>query len=110
MLDLGLKATINSDDPAYFGGYLGAELDRRRPTALALTRDELVTLAKNSFTGSFLPPGEIARHLAEIDAYVATSRGLSRYQRGASSAVSMAGATSSIEPMPSTSTSLPWPW
>ena len=70
MLQLGLKATLNSDDPAYFGGYL-AENWIRTAQALDLSRDELVTLAKNSFTGSFLPPAEIARHVAAIDAYVA---------------------------------------
>ncbi|CAN7291964.1 adenosine deaminase [Phenylobacterium sp. LjRoot219] len=70
MLQLGLKATINSDDPAYFGGYL-AENWIRTASAVGLTREDLVTLAKNSFTGSFLPPAEIAQHLAAIDAYVA---------------------------------------
>ena len=72
MLDLGLKVTVNSDDPAYFGGYLG---DNWIATAeaLSLTRQELVTLARNSFSGSFLPPEEIARHLAEIEAYVAAA-------------------------------------
>ena len=70
MLDLGLRATVNSDDPAYFGGYL-AQNWIETAQALGLTRDELVVLAKNSFTGSFLAPDEIARHLAEIDAYVA---------------------------------------
>jgi adenine deaminase len=68
MLGLDLKATVNSDDPAYFGGYL-AENWIRTSAALGLTRDELVTLAKNSFTGSFLTPAEIAPHLAAIDAY-----------------------------------------
>lgn len=68
MLDLGLKATINSDDPAYFGGYVNANFSAVAK-AVGLTRDEIVTLAKNSFTGSFLTPAEIAAHLAEIDAY-----------------------------------------
>jgi adenine deaminase len=72
MLGLGLRATINSDDPAYFGGYLGQNW-AQTADALGLTRDELVTLAKNSFTGSFLPPDAVARHLAEIEAYVAKS-------------------------------------
>ena len=67
MLRLGLRATVNSDDPAYFGGYLG---DNYRAVAPLLTRDEVVTLARNSFTGSFLPPDEIAAHLARLDAYV----------------------------------------
>lgn len=70
MLALGLRATINSDDPAYFGGYLGQNwIETAR--ALDLSRDELVTLARNSFTGSFLAPDEITTHLAAIDAYVA---------------------------------------
>ena len=72
MLDLGLKATLNSDDPAYFGGYLGRNWTETAE-ALALSRDELVTLAKNSFTGSFLPQDAVARRLAEIDAYVAAN-------------------------------------
>jgi adenosine deaminase len=70
MLGLGLTATINSDDPAYFGGYL-AENWIQTANAVGLTREELVTLAKNSFTGSFLTPAEAAPHLAAIDAYVA---------------------------------------
>ena len=72
MLHLGLKATLNSDDPAYFGGYLGANWTQTA-AALDLTRDELVTLAKNSFTGSFLPREQVARHLADIDAYAAAN-------------------------------------
>lgn len=68
MLDLGLKATVNSDDPAYFGGYVGenyAAVARARN----LSRDQIVTLAKNSFTGSFLSPDAIERHLSAIDTY-----------------------------------------
>ena len=72
MLDLGLRATVNSDDPAYFGGYLGQNWIETAE-ALDLSRDELIVLAKNSFTGSFLAPDEIARHLADIDAYVAAN-------------------------------------
>ena len=70
MLDLGLCATINSDDPAYFGGYLGQNWTEAAQ-ALSLSRDNLVTLARNSFTGSFLPKDVVDRRLAEIDAYVA---------------------------------------
>ncbi|HEX5264556.1 MAG TPA: adenosine deaminase [Phenylobacterium sp.] len=69
MLSLGLRATVNSDDPAYFGGYL-AENWIATARAVDLSRDELVTLAKNSFTGSFLTPDETAPHLAAIDAYL----------------------------------------
>jgi adenine deaminase len=68
MLDLGLRATVNSDDPAYFGGYL-AENWLKTAAALDLSRADLLTLARNSFTGSFLTPEEAAPHLAAIDAY-----------------------------------------
>lgn len=66
MLDLGLKATINSDDPAYFGGYVNRNYSETAK-AVGLSRDDIITLAKNSFTGSFLSPAEQARHLAGID-------------------------------------------
>jgi adenosine deaminase len=70
MLDLGLKATCNSDDPAYFGGYL-AENYIRTAEAVGLTREDLVTLARNSFSGSFLGEADKARHIAAVDAYAA---------------------------------------
>ncbi|QIG80028.1 adenosine deaminase [Stakelama tenebrarum] len=68
MLKAGLQATINSDDPAYFGGYV---VDNYLAVAQArgLTREDMVTLARNSFTGSFLSEAEIARHLTAIDSY-----------------------------------------
>jgi adenosine deaminase len=68
MLDAGLKATVNSDDPSYFGGYVGANY-LAVADALDLSKAELVTLAQNSFTGSFLDDAAKARHLAAIDAY-----------------------------------------
>ncbi len=70
MLARGLQATINSDDPAYFGGYLNTNWVQTTQ-ALDLTRDELLTLARNSFTGSFLPQADIDRHLAEIETVAA---------------------------------------
>ncbi|HEX7760190.1 MAG TPA: adenosine deaminase [Caulobacteraceae bacterium] len=69
MLARGLKATVNSDDPAYFGGYLNANY---RAVAGSLTRADVVTLAKNSFTGSFLDAQSIEDHLAAIDRYAVT--------------------------------------
>jgi adenosine deaminase len=66
MLRLGLRATINSDDPAYFGGYIA---DNFRAVAPALSRGDLVTLARNSLLGSFLPDEAVTRHLAALDAY-----------------------------------------
>lgn len=71
MLDLGLKPTVNSDDPAYFGGYLNDNY-RAAASALGLSRDDLVILARNSFTGSFLAPEDVAERLADIEAYVAS--------------------------------------
>lgn len=70
MLAAGLKATVNSDDPAYFGGYV-ADNYRAVTAARGLSRGDLVQLAKNSFTGSFLSPEAVARHLAAIDAVAA---------------------------------------
>ena len=70
MLDLGLRATINSDDPAYFGGYVN---DNYRAVAGLLDRTDLITLARNSFLGSFLGANDVTRHLAAVDEYVAAS-------------------------------------
>lgn len=68
MLAAGLHATVNSDDPSYFGGYVNANY-RAVADALDLSKDELLTLARNSFTGSFLDDADKAKHLAAIDAY-----------------------------------------
>lgn len=72
MLELGLKATVNSDDPAYFGGYVNENF-KQTAVAVGLTETDVISLAKNSFTGSFLPQAEIDRRLAEIDALVETA-------------------------------------
>ncbi|MDG2532465.1 adenosine deaminase [Sphingomonas sp. HITSZ_GF] len=68
MLELGLRATVNSDDPAYFGGYV-ADNFRAIAQGRTLSKRDLVTLARNSFLGSFLPDDAVAAHLARIDAY-----------------------------------------
>ncbi len=72
MLALGLRATVNSDDPAYFGGYVNDNYIRTA-AAIGLTADEIIELARNSFRGAFLPEAEIERHLAAIDAAVETA-------------------------------------
>lgn len=69
MLDHGLKVTVNSDDPAYFGGYVNANY-AAVAEALGLGRAELAMLARNSFEGAFLEAEERARYLGEVDAYV----------------------------------------
>lgn len=70
MLELGLRATVNSDDPAYFGGYV---LDNMVAVAnhLGLGRAHFAELARNSFRGAFLPPEEVSGHLADIERYLA---------------------------------------
>jgi len=70
MLREGLRATINSDDPAYFGGYV-ADNYRAAAAARGLDRDDLALLARNSFLGSFLSDNDVAAHLAKLDAFVA---------------------------------------
>lgn len=66
LLDAGLCVMINSDDPAYFGGYLERNY-LETAAALDLGHDDIVQLAKNSFIASFLPDEEKQKHLADID-------------------------------------------
>src|SRR5690606_27228455 len=54
MLEMGLKVTVNSDDPAYFGGYVNDNY-RQVAAAVDLMPADIVTLARNSFAASFLP-------------------------------------------------------
>jgi len=70
MLQQGLAATINSDDPAYFGGYINANF-HAVADALDLSAGELATLAGNSFAGSFLDGAAKAKHLADLQAIAA---------------------------------------
>ena len=67
MLELGLAATVNSDDPAYFGGYVHDNFVASIES-LQLTRGQVITLVKNSFRGSFLESRDIERHLRAVDA------------------------------------------
>ncbi|MFN5082570.1 MAG: adenosine deaminase [Brevundimonas sp.] len=69
MLRQGLHVTLNSDDPAYFGGYVNDNY-RARARAVGLGREDLVRIARNSFEGAFLGEAEKAARLAEIDAYL----------------------------------------
>lgn len=70
MLHRGLHVTLNSDDPAYFGGYVN-ENYRRLAAAVGLTRDQITQMARNSFEGSFLSDTDKAARMAEVDAYAA---------------------------------------
>jgi adenosine deaminase len=62
----GLLVTINSDDPAYFGGYVADNLEAVAD-AFDLSRQELAELARNSFRAAFLPDPVKARYLDEVD-------------------------------------------
>src|SRR4051794_35420681 len=66
MLELGLLATVNSDDPAYFGGYLDDNLTALR-TSLGMTDDDLAVLARNSWRAAFVDEDERTRRLAQVD-------------------------------------------
>jgi adenosine deaminase len=61
---------VNSDDPAYFGGYV-ADNFQATATALDLSRDQLLRLARNSFVASFLPGESKRAYLAELDRFAA---------------------------------------
>jgi adenosine deaminase len=62
-------ATVNSDDPAYFGGYVNDNFYAVRQ-ALALSDEELALLAANSFAASFLDDAAKAQHIAAVEAYL----------------------------------------
>ena len=67
MLERGLRATVNSDDPAYFGGYVEDNL-RAAGAALDLAADDVITLARNAFEASFLPSEDKQRLLQRVNA------------------------------------------
>ena len=71
MLESGLMATVNSDDPAYFGGYVLDNYAAARD-ALDLSADDIVTLARNSITASWSDAARKERWLAGIDAVAAS--------------------------------------
>lgn len=71
LLERGLCVTVNSDDPAYFGGYL-VDNFLAVHEALDLSTAQLVRLAKNSFEGSLLDAADQQRWIASIEQYAAT--------------------------------------
>ena len=72
LLDAGLCATVNSDDPAYFGGYLNENFVQTFAALPALTRADAYTLAKNSFDASFAAPEQKAAWTKQLDEVFAT--------------------------------------
>jgi adenosine deaminase len=72
LLDRGLCVTINSDDPAYFGGYLTDNFLAVQK-ALRLERNDIYRLARNSFQAAFLSSNEKQTFLEELDNYISRS-------------------------------------
>jgi adenosine deaminase len=68
MLEMGLKATVNSDDPAYFGGYMNDNY-KAVAKAVGLDKSDLLTLTRNSIQASFLNDAEKNIMLKKVDAY-----------------------------------------
>jgi adenosine deaminase len=68
MLDKGLLATIHSDDPAYFGGYMN-ENYYETAKALSLNKDHLMQLAINAFEASWLSTEDKEKHISEVKNY-----------------------------------------
>ena len=68
LLERGVAVTINSDDPAYFGGYVNANY-LAAVEALQLSDDDVYTLIRNGFEASFVTPRELDAFIAKLDAY-----------------------------------------
>ncbi len=73
MLDGSLRATVNSDDPAYFGAYMTENLAAVQQAA-ALTEQEIVQLARNAFGISWLDAADRERYLNDLEAYARSAR------------------------------------
>ena len=74
LFERGLLVTVNSDDPAYFGGHSNDNY-KALHSSFGLSGRQLAQLAKNGFIASFLPEREKRRYLAEIDDVVREWRG-----------------------------------
>jgi adenosine deaminase len=71
-LKKGLKPSINSDDPAYFGGYMNANY-LATSEALNLTKEEIATVAKISFETSFLSESKKSENIKLVDDYLSAN-------------------------------------
>jgi adenosine deaminase len=85
MLDLGLKATISSDDPAYFGGYMNENF-KAVAGALDLSRQDFETISRNSIDASFLSRGEKTRLRRKLDEYLKAAQTVESSHPGAHAA------------------------
>jgi adenine deaminase len=72
LLDGGVRATINSDDPAYFSGYMNENFVAVQG-AVQLSKDEIAQLSRNAFTVTWLPQEDRQAYVDALDAYAATA-------------------------------------
>jgi adenosine deaminase len=70
-IDDGLVVTLNSDDPAFFGGYQNANFIKATGDS-NLTKSELVLIARNGINATFAPDSQKVEMLAELNEYVAS--------------------------------------
>jgi len=72
LMEKGLRVTINSDDPAYFGGYIN-ENYLVAQEALKLDKKDIYKIAKNSFEASFIDAHRKEQMIAKLDDYMSRS-------------------------------------
>ncbi len=75
LMDRGVCVTVNSDDPAFFGGYVAENLTALTQ-ALSLTNEDIYTLLKNGFKASFIPADLKEQYMQELDEYWSASKNL----------------------------------
>ena len=80
LLELGLCVTVNSDDPAYFGGYVNQNYTETFEALPALTAADAYTLARNSFEASFATAAQKARWVGLLDSHFLMGLGSGRSQ------------------------------
>ena len=74
MLDLGLVATVNSDDPSYFGGYMNENFIAVAE-ALKLSKHDIATLARNAIDASFAGPARKQQMYSQLEHYIKADYG-----------------------------------
>ena len=73
MLEQSLRVTVNSDDPAYFPGYINENLSSVI-NAAGLTKDQIAQITRNAFTIAWIREEERDRYLQKLETYVAASQ------------------------------------
>jgi len=75
-IDDGLNVTLNSDDPAFFGGYMNANFERATADS-NFTKSELILIARNGIKATFAPDAKKVEMLTELNNYVSSLIGKS---------------------------------